>query len=243
MPIGVILNASVILIGGLIGGFLGDRLNDKFKDNMIMIFGISSMGMGAASIVQMKFLPAVILSLLIGTAFSFLINFDTRVNGYALWLEKKISAMFAKHTVGKDMASTDLLVTCIVVFCASGTGIYGTLDSGITGDQTLLVTKSILDFIAAIIFSTKLGFVIAPIAIPQFVIFMTLYILAGYIVPLTTPDMILDFKAAGGFIILATGFRLVNVKMFPIVDMLPAMLIVMPLSFLWATYVMPLISG
>ena len=51
-----------------------------------------------------------------------------------------------------------------------------------------------------------------------------------------------DFKACGGFIMLATGFRMIKVKMFPIADMVPAMILVMPISALWVTYIMPLVS-
>lgn len=51
-----------------------------------------------------------------------------------------------------------------------------------------------------------------------------------------------DFKACGGFIMLATGFRMIKVKMFPIADMVPAMILVMPISALWVNYTMPLVS-
>ena len=51
-----------------------------------------------------------------------------------------------------------------------------------------------------------------------------------------------DFKACGGFIMLATGFRMIKVKMFPIADMVPAMILVMPISALWVNYIMPLVS-
>ena len=33
-----------------------------------------------------------------------------------------------------------------------------------------------------------------------------------------------------------------NVKMFPVADMIPAMIIVMPVSWFWMTYVLPLVS-
>ena len=49
-----------------------------------------------------------------------------------------------------------------------------------------------------------------------------------------------DFKACGGFIMLATGFRMIKVKMLPIADMVPAM--IMPISALWVNYIMPLVS-
>jgi len=58
---------------------------------------------------------------------------------------------------------------------------------------------------------------------------------------MTTPDMIADFKACGGFLMLATGFRMIKVQNFPIADMLPAMVLVMPISWLWTTVILPLL--
>lgn len=132
-------------------------------------------------------------------------------------------------------------MTVIVLFCASGTGIYGSLDSGITGDSTILISKSVLDFFTAAIFACNLGYVVSVVAIPQFIIFYILFLLAKFIYPLTTPDMILDFKACGGFLMVATGFRMINVKMFPVADMIPAMIVIMPLSWMWTNWIMPLL--
>lgn len=50
--------------------------------------------------------------------------------------------------------------------------------------------------------------------------------------------MILDFKACGGFLMLVTGFRMVKLKMFPIAEMIPAMILVMPLSWLWGNVIL-----
>ncbi|GED80419.1 hypothetical protein FC62_GL000966 [Amylolactobacillus amylotrophicus DSM 20534] len=133
------------------------------------------------------------------------------------------------------------LVTVIVLFCASGTGIYGSLTEGMSGDASILISKSILDFFTAAIFAANLGFVVSMIAIPQVLIFVLLYLLAGVIYPLTTATMIADFKAAGGVLMLATGFHMVQIKMFPTADMIPAMIVVMPLSWLWINFVLPIL--
>lgn len=54
--------------------------------------------------------------------------------------------------------------------------------------------------------------------------------------------MIGDFKACGGFLLLATGFRMTKIKEFPVADMIPAMVIVMPISWIWANWIVPLIT-
>lgn len=244
MPTGIIINTCSIFFGGIIGGILGERLPENFKTNLNMVFAVCSMGMGIYSIAPMKYMPAVIFALVVGTGIGLAIHLGDFINKGALLMQRPISKIFP-HENPVYMNSQEFintLVTVIVLFCASGTGIYGSLDSGMTGDSTILISKSILDFFTAAIFACNLGFVVSIIAVPQFIIFFILFLLAKFIFPLTTPDMILDFKACGGFLMLATGFRMIKLKMFPTADMIPAMILVMPLSWIWVNWVLPLLS-
>ena len=157
-------------------------------------------------------------------------------------MQKPIAKIFKNQNTAMnedDFLAT--LVTVIVLFCASGTGIYGSLNAGMTGDSSILIAKSILDFFTAAIFACNLGYVVSIISIPQCILFCILFYLAKVIFPLTTPEMIDDFKACGGFLMVATGFRMVKLKMFPTADMIPAMVVVMPISWLWTNYIMPLV--
>ncbi|MBR0386382.1 MAG: DUF554 family protein, partial [Clostridia bacterium] len=129
----------------------------------------------------------------------------------------------------------------MVLFCASGTGIYGSLTSGMTGDHSILIAKSILDFFTAMIFACQLKKSTMLIGIPQLIIMMTLFLLAKVIVPMTNDPMIADFKACGGVVLLATGLTIMKVKDIPVADMIPAMVLAMPLSGFWMNVSAPLI--
>ena len=227
MPVGVIINVLSVFLGGIAGTVLKDRIKDDFKETMNMIFGIASMGMGITSVILMQNMPAVIFSLVAGTA-----------AGIALGIGKHINGLVGKMTGGN--ASPELL-TVIVLFCASGTGIYGALVEGMSGDPSILIAKSILDFFTAMIFACSLGKTVSFIAVPQCVIMLALFFLAGVILPHATDAMINDFKACGGLIMIATAFRILKLKMIPTADMLPAMILVMPLSWLWVTAILPLL--
>ena len=110
-----------------------------------------------------------------------------------------------------------------------------------TGNVTILMSKSVLDFFTALIFACSLGIITSVIAVPQFLIFLCLFLLAKLIYPLTTPAMINDFKACGGFILLATGLRIARIKEFPIADMIPSMVLVMPVSAFWVSCIVPML--
>ena len=227
MPIGVIINALSVAAGGVIGALFGHKLPEKFNSELTKIFGVCSMGMGVSSIGLMKNMPAVIFAVIIGTAFGLAINLGGMINSGAVCMEKPVGKLFPNKN--KSMSREEymsMLVTIIVLFCASGTGIYGALDSGMSGDYTILISKSM---------------VIAAVAIPQCVIFLIIFAAAKFIFPLTTPDMIADFKACGGFLLLATGFRIAKIHDFPVADMIPAMVLVMPVSWFWVNMIVPVL--
>lgn len=242
MPIGVIVNASSVLLGGIFGGFFGNKLSEDFKEKLNMIFGACSMGMGIFSIAPMKNMPSVIFAIILGTIVGLAIHLGKIFNKGALLMQRPITRMIPTEnlSISKDEFMS-LMVTATVLFCASGTGIYGSLDEGMSGDITILVSKSILDFFTAAISAASLGYAVSIIAIPQFIIFVILFLLARFILPFTSTSMISDFKACGGFLMLATGFRMVKLKMFPIAEMIPAMILVMPLSWLWSDIILKLI--
>ena len=233
MPIGVICNVLAVAIGGLIGAKGGRRMSAEFKEKLNLIFGICSMGIGISSIVLMQNMPAVVLALILGTIIGIVTHLGKRIENGGNRLAKLIP--------GQSDTDNALLVTTIVLFCASGTGIYGSIVSGMSGDHSILLAKSILDIFTAMIFACSLGMITSLVAIPQFIIFMILFLCARLIFPLTTPTMVNDFKACGGLIMLATGFRIAKIKDFPIADMIPAMILVWPISYAWAAWIVPML--
>ncbi len=235
MPTGIIIDVIAVILGGITGTALKSRLSESLKDQMNTIMGLCAMCMGISTVVLMKNLPAVVFSVILGTLIGLLIHFGSGIQkGVSLTLNK----------VMKDVSSDviNLMVTAVVLFSASGTGIYGALDAGMTGNHSVLIAKAILDFFTAVIFACKLGKATSFIAIPQFLVLFGIFCLAKVIVPLCSDVMIADFKACGGFVLVATGLRIMKVKDFPVADMTLGMVLVMPVSYAWVTWLMPLIA-
>jgi len=196
MPIGIIVNALSVAVGGAIGMLFGSKVPEKIKTELIQIFGVCSMDMGISSIVLMKYMPAVVFSVVVGSAIGLTTGLGTWVNKGAAMMQKPVARLF---------------------------------------------TKSILDFFTALVFASNLGMVVSFISIPQCLIFLVIFVLAKFIYPMTTPDMIADFKACGGFLLLATGLRIAKIKLYSTADMIPAMVLVMPVSWFWANCILPLL--
>lgn len=234
--IGPYVNGVALLVGSVAGALIGPKLSPNMRERMPMVFGCASMGLGVAMIIKVKLLAPVILALVLGSIFGELVQLETLIQR-AAGLSRKYIEKFTRPAEGLSQDEfLDKFVALLVLFSVSGTGIYGAMTEGMTGDPTLLIVKSILDLFTAPIFASTMGLAVGVLVIPQLAVQSVLFMGAAMILPLTTPDMLADFSACGGLIMLATGFRICGIKQFPVGNMIPALLIVMPLSWVWATY-------
>ncbi|MCD7098585.1 DUF554 domain-containing protein [Stenotrophomonas sp. MMGLT7] len=234
MIIGPYINGAAVLFGAIGGAMLAKRMPERLRSAMPLTFGAASMAMSVILINKAAHMPVMVLSGILGA-----------LVGEMIYLEKGIGKLgnFARNGVEKILPAPktgitqeeflEKFVAIIVLFCASGTGIFGSMHEGMTGDSSVLIAKSFLDFFTAAIFATTLGYAVATIAVPQLAIQLALAFGAVLILPLTTPAMQADFSAVGGLLMLATGFRICGIKVFPVANMLPALLFAMPISALW----------
>lgn len=230
--VGPLLNSSTVLVGSLGGAWLGHLIPERVRAALPQTFGLFSLGAGCALAAKANSMAALALTLLLGT-----------VIGEALSLETRIAAGVTRLRSGRNKASSEdpraaefaqQFITVLVLFCASGMGIFGAMNEGITGDPGMLVAKAILDLISSMVFATQLGIAVAFIAVPMLVVQTALFFMAQWVMPLTTPAMLGDFSAVGGVVMLASGLRLTGIRMFAVANMLPALLLVLPCSALWA---------
>ena len=226
MPVGIITNVSAVIVGGLLGCLLGSRLTERWKKLLNDLLGVSALTMGIVLILRGQNLSPVILSLLVGG-----------VIGEALQLEKRVNHLVVNVTekVLKGGAMTEAhlmqIATVMVLFCFSGTGWYGALFEGMTGDGSILITKAILDGITACIFAALLGKIVPCLGLPQLAIMLLLFFIAEPLSSFITSSMTADFSAIGGIITLCAGLRMTRIKTdIKVLNLLPAL----PLAFLFS---------
>lgn len=236
MIVGPYINASAVLFGAIGGALLSTRIPERVRTAMPLTFGAASMAMGVVMIAKVAHMPVMVLAAILGALI-----------GELCWLERGIGKLgaSAKSLVERvapapaGLSHTEFVekfVAILVLFAASGTGIFGAMNEGMTGDATILIAKSFLDFFTAAIFAISLGYAVATIAVVLLAVQLALAYGATLIMPLTTPLMIDDFKAVGGLLMLATGLRICGIKSFPVANMLPALVLAMPVSAIWVLF-------
>lgn len=155
MPVGVIVDALAVVIGGIVGAVAGKKLKKDFIDNMNLILGCCSMCMGVSTIVLMQHMPAVVFAIILGTGLGLAVHLGKRINKGGLALQKGISRFVKTSSDVPEAEFEATLVTCITLFCASGTGIYGSIIAGMSADHSVLIAKAILDLFTAVVFAAR----------------------------------------------------------------------------------------
>ncbi len=224
IPFGVLTNSSAILAGGLLGVIGAKILPAHLLASLTPVLGLGAMGIGIVNVIKLESLPVVVLSLILGTLI-----------GEAALLEKRAHRGISKLESVISVKDTSLYLSLVVLFCASGTGIFGSLHAGMSGDHSVLYTKSILDFFTAFSFAATLGYAVSLIALPQFVIQAALFYLAYWMLNRVEPAMIANFQAVGGLITFAIGIRILNLREMSVLNYTPALLLVFPLTTIFST--------
>lgn len=226
MPIGILCGCGAVFFGGLLGTVCGKYIDNETKDVLTIVFGLAAVGNGIMSLIKGNTMPPVILALIVGTLIGQILHLERRV---------KDGLRFALNKLPLSTGRIDMneYVTVVAIFCASGFGIYGALTEGMSGDSSILLSKSIMDFFTAVLFAGTMGAAVSLVAIPQLVIFLVLFCLAKLIIPLTTPELLNDFIACGGIMTIGAGLRVAKIKDMPLINMLPALVLVMFFSRGW----------
>lgn len=233
--LGPLANSAAIVIGGVTGAALSRRLPRRVREALPLTCGIISAAIGTLLMNKANAVPAVALALLTGTLIGELLYLERGLELAIGWVQKRGEKTWpAEKGNPRIEGFVAKFVTVLVLFSASGMGVFGAIREGMTGSAEVLLAKAILDLFTAAIFATELGFAVAFIALPQALVQIALYFGATLITPLATPEMLADFSACGGIIMLATGLRICGIKFFPIVNMLPALVLIMPCSALWS---------
>ena len=141
--IGIVVNVLAVALGGLLGTVFSRHLSTRFTTELNKVFGVCAMGMGISSIPLMENMPAVILAVVVGTALGLACHLGEWISRGGALMEKPISHLLGARSSDSGLSREEylsLLVTAIVLFCSSGTGIYGSLGAGMTGNATVLLS-------------------------------------------------------------------------------------------------------
>ena len=229
--LGVLVNTLTVLIGSLAGLLLRRGIPQRLTGAVMNAVGLCTLAIGITGAMKGENTLILICSLVVGTVPGTLLRLDERLNCLGERLTAKV-----KKTEGTDASPAEGFVTAGLLFCVGAMTVVGSIEAGVSGDNTMLFTKSLLDLISSSMLAVSLGIGVLLAAVTVFLWQGTLVLLAGWIAPLMSPALINELSCTGSVIILALGLNLLGITKIKIVDLLPALLFV-PLFYALFSFV------
>jgi uncharacterized membrane protein YqgA involved in biofilm formation len=216
--LGTIVNALAIIGGSLVGFILKGGIPKKINETIIKGLALCILVIGISGAIKSQNMLVVICSIVIGALIGEAIDIDARLFKLGDSIESKLQGKGGKISEG--------FVTASLVYCVGAMAIVGSLNSGLKGDHSILFTKSVLDGISAIMFTSTLGIGVALSAIPVFLYQGIITIGASYLQGILTQTAIItEISAVGSVLIIGLSFNMLGLTKIKVANYLPAVII------------------
>jgi len=214
---GALINAAAIVIGGAIGLLFKGKIPQNISGAITRVLGLCVLVIGISSAVDGDMMLLVV-SLLLGVLVGEIIDIDKRMNNLGLYLQNKLNPKGAESKFAEGFVTTSLL------FCVGAMAVVGSIESGLANDYSTVVTKSILDSVASMVFASYLGFGVLFSAVPVLLYQGSIEIFAGYLQNVLTSSMVTQISAVGGVMIMALGVNMTLDAKIKVANLLPGLL-------------------
>lgn len=243
------LNVAAILVGSALGILLGHRLPERTRVTVTDALGLVTLVIGAYNVVALgdaAFTDAVgtaapllivLGALLIGGIGGSLLRIEDRLEGFGRWLQRRFRD--SGEAVGSRGRFVEAYVDTSLVFCIGPLAILGSLSDGLGRGIDQLALKSVLDGFASLAFAASMGWGVAASALSVAVLQGMVTVAAAVAGPFLGAALIASITATGGVLLLGVGLRILNIRMVPVGNMLPALIVAPVLTALVA----PLLSS
>ena len=213
--IGAIVNTLAAVVGGLLGSLLKKGIPERFADLVqkglalcVLYIGIKGSLVGTNTLVT-------ILSLVLGAILGELMNIDGAIERLGAWAQRKLSKGGSRLGEG--------FVTASLLFCVGSMAVVGSLQSGLTGNHETIFTKSMLDFVSAIILASTLGLGVCLSGAFVLVYQGAIVLLARWAAPILSDYVVAEMSCAGSLLIVALGLNMLGITKLKVGNLLPAM--------------------
>lgn len=232
--LGTVTNVTTVIAGSGLGLLIGHRLTERTRSLVTDALGLVTLLIAAQAVIEVSrtsltdavgtSAPTLIVlgSLVLGGIIGSILRLEDRLESFGGFLQSWLS-----HN--GEGASRDRFiegfVTSSLVFCIGPLTILGSINEGLGNGSDQLVLKAVLDGFASLAFAASFGIGVMTSALSIAVIQGSLTVLGVALGSFVPEAHLIALTATGGLILIAVALRLLNMKVMPIADLLPALIL------------------
>ncbi|MBP0969630.1 MAG: DUF554 domain-containing protein [Oscillospiraceae bacterium] len=233
---GTLINIAAIIAGGLLGRFFGKRISEQFRDTLSKACGVSTLFLGITGALEGMLSVSgngvssqngmfLVICMVLGAVVGELLDIEKRFEDIGTWLREKSGN-------SGDAGFVDAFITATFTVCIGAMTIVGSVKDGIYGDSSILMTKSILDFIIVMVLSGSMGIGCMFSAVPVGVIQGLLTLGARAVEPLLTEKALGNLSMVGSVLIFCVGINLIWERKVRVANYLPALVFAVAAAYI-----------
>lgn len=216
--LGVIINVITVLVGSCIGLLFKKGIPERVSSAVMIGIGACTLYIGISGSLSGENVLIAIGSIVLGAIVGTLLNIDGAINK----LGKSVENKFKKD--GQKVSIAEGLVTATLLFCVGSMTVTGSIQAGISGDNSILITKAMLDLVSSMMLAASLGVGVLFASASVIVIQGGIVLLSGLISPFMSVGAINEMTCVGSILIIMLGTNLMGITKIKVADFLPAIL-------------------
>lgn len=214
--LGVLVNTLAVILGACLGMLFKKGIPERVSKTVMVGLGICTAYIGITGSLEGKNVLILITAMVLGALTGALLKIDNAVNRLGEKVEKKF------RREGQDVSIAEGWVSATLLFCIGSMTVTGSIQAGLTGDNTVLFTKSALDLVSAIMLASSLGIGVMLSSVSVFVIQGAIVLLAEVLAPVMGPEAIAEMTCVGSLLIVMIGTNMMGITKIKVADYLPA---------------------
>jgi uncharacterized membrane protein YqgA involved in biofilm formation len=223
---GTLVNAGAVVVAGAIGLAVGRRLPARITAIVFQALGLVTVVIGVKMALETRHILLAVVSLVAGSVAGEWMGIDAGLERFSEWLRRRTGVK-----EGAQGRFAEGMVTATMLFCVGSMTILGAIEDGMGQTPTLLYTKSVMDATSALMLAAALGVGVLFSALPLLIYQGGLTLLAVVLTRMMSEGMIADMSGVGGMMIIGLGINLLKIKDIRVANMLPALVIIVVLSY------------
>ena len=222
--LGVLINAAAVLTGGAIGLIIGEKIPARVRETVMQGLALSVVLVGFLPALKTQDVLCVIVCIVLGALFGEWIDIERRLTR----LGERLERLAPKG--GGERPLVPGFVTASLIFCVGAMAVVGSMESGLAGNHSTLIAKSMLDGVGSVFFAAALGPGVLLSAAAIFVYQGAIALFAGSVAPVLTEPIVREMSAIGGLIIACIGLNMLEAVRVRVGNLLPG--IFLPILYL-----------
>lgn len=221
---GAFVNFILVILGSVIGMLLKKGIPEKVQKTLISAVALCVLYIGVTGIFESDINALIIIiSMALGAVIGQVLDLDGLLNKFAGKIESKFKSGDENGKIAEGFVSATLL------FCVGAMTIVGSIESGVSGDNATLYSKSVIDCISAAVMASSLGFGVMLSGIGVLVIEGGLTLLANVVEPALTTYVVSHISVIGSLLIIAIALNMLKITNIKVMNIVPA--VFLPLLF------------